>query len=63
VLDKRFQRHVNVLPIEKDGISKLVYQTPWYADGEYSGFVAVELVLPSPMQEIIGYLSERTQQG
>ena len=57
------KQEVNVLPIEIDGIGKLVYQTPWYVDGKYSGFVAIEIVLPSSMQEFISYLSQRTQQG
>ncbi len=57
------KQEVNVLSIEKDGIGKLVYQTPWYVDGKYSGFVAIEVVLPSSMKQFISDLSQRTQQG
>jgi len=57
------QQKVNVLSIEKDGIAKLVYQTPWYVDGKYSGFVAIEIVLPSSMQQFISDLSQKTIQG
>ena len=54
------KQEVNVLSIEKDGIGKLVYQTPWYVDGKYSGFVAIEVVLPSSMKQFISDLSQRT---
>jgi transcriptional regulator with PAS, ATPase and Fis domain len=39
-------REKNVYTIEKDGIRKLIYQAPWFEDGEYAGFV--ELALPIP---------------
>ncbi|MGE5250053.1 MAG: diguanylate cyclase, partial [Bacteroidota bacterium] len=37
-------REKNVYTIEKDGVKKLIYQSPWYRDGAYAGFV--ELSLP-----------------
>ena len=42
------ERGTNVYTIEKKGVKKLVYQTPWYRDGEYCGFV--ELVMEIPVQ-------------
>ena len=36
-----------IYSVEKQGFKKMVYQTPWYKDGEYAGFV--ELILPLPM--------------
>ncbi len=36
----------NIYSIEKNGKKKLVYQTPWYKDGQYAGFV--EMILPLP---------------
>jgi hypothetical protein len=36
----------NVYTIEKGGRRKLIYQAPWYVDGQYAGFV--ELALPLP---------------
>lgn len=39
---------LNAYTIEKAGQKKLVYQAPWYVDGEYRGLI--ELVLPLPDQ-------------
>lgn len=39
-------RKTNVYTIEKNGLKKLVYQTPWYQGGEYSGLVELVLELP-----------------
>lgn len=36
----------NIYTIEKKGVKKLVYQTPWYADGEYAGFMEVSMPVP-----------------
>ncbi len=38
----------NVYTIEKGGIKKLIYQTPWFQNGEYAGLV--ELSLPIPFE-------------
>jgi transcriptional regulator with PAS, ATPase and Fis domain len=39
--------------IEKKGIWKLIYQTPWYEDGEYRGFVELSLVIPAQMPHFV----------
>lgn len=39
---------MNVYTIEKAGVKKLIYQAPWYVDGEYRGIV--ELSLPIPFE-------------
>ena len=39
--------------IEKDGVKKLVYQAPWYEDGEYRGLVEVTLVLPDALPHFV----------
>jgi transcriptional regulator with PAS, ATPase and Fis domain len=36
----------NVYTIEKNGVKKLIYQSPWYKDGEYAGFVELSLEIP-----------------
>lgn len=36
----------NIYSIEKNGVHRLIYQTPWYQDGHYAGFI--ELALPIP---------------
>jgi transcriptional regulator with PAS, ATPase and Fis domain len=43
----------NCYTIEKRGIKKLIYQTPWYQGGTYSGFVELSLPLPSEMPHFI----------
>ena len=36
----------NTYTIEKKGVKKLIYQSPWYAKGVYSGFVELSLEIP-----------------
>jgi transcriptional regulator with PAS, ATPase and Fis domain len=43
----------NVYTIEKKGQKKLVYQAPWYQDGQYAGFVEIVLELPSEMPHFV----------
>ncbi len=44
---------VNVYTIEKNGVKKLIYQTPWYQDGQYAGFVELALEIPAEMPHFI----------
>ncbi len=37
----------NVYTIEKNGVKKLIYQQPWYRDGELGGLVEISLEIPS----------------
>lgn len=39
----------NVYTIQKHGIKKLIYQSPWYQDGQYAGFVEMALEIPAEM--------------
>ena len=39
-------RAKNVYTIEKNGIKKLIYQSPWYKNGEFAGFVELSLEIP-----------------
>ena len=39
----------NAYTIEKNGVKKLIFQTPWYDEGEYAGFVELSMVLPENM--------------
>jgi transcriptional regulator with PAS, ATPase and Fis domain len=43
----------NVYTIEKNGIKKLIYQSPWYRDGQYAGFVELALEIPFEMPHFI----------
>lgn len=39
----------NVYTIQKNGVKKLIYQSPWYLHGSYAGFVEMSLPLPETM--------------
>ena len=39
-----------IYTIEKNGIKKMIYQTPWYENGEYMGFTELSLVIPMEMK-------------
>jgi len=43
----------NVYTIEKRGVKKLIYQTPWYEEGEYRGFVEMSLEIPVQMPHFV----------
>ncbi len=46
-------RQANVYTIEKNGIHKLIYQSPWYENGEYRGLVELSLEIPIEMPHFI----------
>jgi len=46
-------QQVNVYTIEKKGKKKIIYQTPWYENGEYRGFVELSLELPLDMPHFV----------
>ncbi len=37
----------NVYTVEKNGVWKLIYQSPWFEKGEYRGFVELILEIPT----------------
>jgi transcriptional regulator with PAS, ATPase and Fis domain len=43
------ERRTNVYTIQKNGKKKLIFQTPWFKDGVYAGFVELSLEIPSDM--------------
>ncbi len=46
-------RQANVYTIQKKGVKKLIYQEPWYRDGEYAGFVELSLEIPYEMPHFV----------
>ncbi len=40
------EQRANTYTIEKNGIKKLIHQSPWFSDGEYRGFVELSLEIP-----------------
>lgn len=43
----------NAYTIEKNGIKKMIYQTPWFEEGEYKGFVELSLEIPMEMPHFV----------
>jgi PAS domain-containing protein len=46
-------RTPNAYTIEKNGIRKLIYQTPWFRDGVYHGFIELALEIPRTMPHFV----------
>ncbi|MEA5077494.1 MAG: PAS domain-containing protein [Anaerolineaceae bacterium] len=36
----------NSYTIEKNGVHKMIHQTPWFEDGEFKGFIEFSFVIP-----------------
>ena len=47
------KQQVNVYTTEKQGVRKLVCQTPWYKGGKYRGFVEMSLIIPGEIPNLI----------
>ena len=47
------QPRTNAYTIEKNGVKKLIYQTPWYRDGEFAGLVEMSLEIPPDMPHFV----------
>lgn len=43
----------NAYTIEKNGVKKLIYQTPWYENGEYMGLMELSIEIPFEMKHKI----------
>lgn len=39
----------NAYTIEKQGLHKMIYQTPWRRDGQIAGLVEISMVIPSEL--------------
>jgi transcriptional regulator with PAS, ATPase and Fis domain len=46
-------REKNVYTIEKNGIKKMIYQSPWYKGGVYAGVVELSLEIPFELPHFI----------
>jgi transcriptional regulator with PAS, ATPase and Fis domain len=47
------ERRRNVYTIEKHGVRKLIYQSPWYLNGQYAGFIELSLEIPAEMPHFV----------
>lgn len=43
----------NAYTIEKNGIRKLIFQTPWYEDGRFGGFIELSMEIPAEMPHYV----------
>jgi PAS domain-containing protein len=43
----------NVYTIEKSGVKKLIFQSPWFRQGQYAGFVEISLEIPFEMPHFV----------
>lgn len=43
----------NAYTIEKKGVRKLIYQTPWYNEGTVAGLVEFSIILPEDMPHYV----------
>ena len=43
----------NTYTIEKNGIKKLIHQSPWYQNGRYMGFVELSIEIPLQMAHFV----------
>lgn len=39
-------QQANIYTTEKQGVKKLIVQSPWYRDGEYAGIIELNLEIP-----------------
>ena len=43
----------NVYTIEKGGRKKIIYQSPWFKDGQWRGIIELSLVIPAEMPHFV----------
>jgi transcriptional regulator with PAS, ATPase and Fis domain len=54
ILAKMLTEHnENAYTIEKNGVKKLIHQTPWFEDGKFKGYIELALVIPAEMPHFI----------
>ena len=45
--------NVNAYTIEKNGKKKLIYQSPWFKDGEFAGYIELSMEIPTEMPHYV----------
>jgi len=43
----------NVYTIEKKGVHRMIFQTPWYKDGKIAGFIELTFPIPARMPHFV----------
>lgn len=44
---------INTYTIEKNGVHKMIYQTPWFADGVFSGLIEFSFEIPAEVPHFV----------
>jgi transcriptional regulator with PAS, ATPase and Fis domain len=47
------EKKANAYTLEKNGIKKFIYQSPWFKDGRYAGFIELSFEIPFEMPHFI----------
>jgi hypothetical protein len=47
------RQEANCYTIEKKGRHRFIYQTPWYQEGKYAGFVEIVMTVPADIPHFI----------
>lgn len=53
ITDLLINNKTNCYTIEKEGVKKLIYQSPWYDNGKLSGLVELSIEIPFKMEHFI----------
>lgn len=53
ILSMMQNHNTNAYTIEKNGVKKLIYQMPWFENGEFAGLVELSLIIPSQMPHFV----------
>lgn len=53
LLDLLQNRYTNAYTIEKGEVKKLIYQSPWYENGTFAGYVELSLEIPFDMPHFV----------
>jgi transcriptional regulator with PAS, ATPase and Fis domain len=46
-------REKSIYTVEKNGVKKLIFQSPWYRGAEFAGFVEISLEIPFEMPHFV----------
>ena len=47
------EKTTNAYTIEKNGRKKLIYQTPWFKNGKFLGYIEISIEIPTEMPHYI----------
>jgi len=53
ILQMLQEKTSNCYTIEKGGVKKLIYQTPWFDEGRFAGLIEFSFVIPDPMPHFV----------